>query len=50
VKLVFPWLPTQMILPSGWTASAVPLSPSKAKPAEAMPPVPKFWSSRPFGR
>jgi hypothetical protein len=39
-----------MILPSGWTTTAVPLMASPAKPAEAMPPVPNDLSSCPPGR
>jgi hypothetical protein len=43
------WLPTQMILPSGWRATPVPLSPP-TKPAEASPPVPNVVSSLEFTR
>jgi hypothetical protein len=43
------WLPTQMIFPSGWRATPVPLSPP-TKPVEASPPVPNVVSSFPVGR
>jgi hypothetical protein len=48
-KLGLPWLPTQMIFPSGWRATPVPLSPP-TKPLAASPPVPNVVSSFPAGR